>query len=387
MPGLPVAPPGGDPAADPAPPPRPRTRRRLRRAAGGGTHRRWCCSRSRCCPSRRRPRTSTPSTAGAWRRCWARRRGRRWPVRWARAWWSCGCPARGCRCSRRRPGCWCCAAPVCRRSSNRWPGSPRRMSSSGFVDAIAGDGVPPPDIDARFFWPAFFAQWAWFRDAAGAADLDVVLRWFPPVVVARLGDRRVRAGPVDARRHPRAVGRGLAVRRAQLDRAGLLLAAGDRHRPAADGADLRARPAGDAAYRRRGGAGLAAAAPGSAPAAAAAPLDGRGDDPAEPADAAAPAAAAHLLLRGPVPGRARAGAPAHPVRDHRPAHAAGRGGPVPGPRSRARRDLRGGGVRHHRRPRLLDEPDRAAARQRRRRQRPADRASRTGWPATSGRSP
>ena len=53
----------------------------------------------------------------------------------------------------------------------------------GFVDAIAGDGVPPPDIDARFFWPAFFAQWAWFRDAAGAADLDVVLRWFPPVVV------------------------------------------------------------------------------------------------------------------------------------------------------------------------------------------------------------
>ncbi|MGZ8750270.1 MAG: hypothetical protein ACXWYP_05245, partial [Pseudonocardia sp.] len=53
----------------------------------------------------------------------------------------------------------------------------------GFVDAVAGDGVPPPSIDARFFWPAFFAQWAWFRDASGAADLDVVLRWFPPVVV------------------------------------------------------------------------------------------------------------------------------------------------------------------------------------------------------------
>jgi len=53
----------------------------------------------------------------------------------------------------------------------------------GFVDAFAGDGVPPSGIDARFFWPAFFGQWAWFRDAAGAADLDVVLRWFPPVVV------------------------------------------------------------------------------------------------------------------------------------------------------------------------------------------------------------
>ena len=53
----------------------------------------------------------------------------------------------------------------------------------GFVDALAGDGVPPQNVDARFFWPAFFAQWAWFRDAAGAPDLDVVLRWFPPVVV------------------------------------------------------------------------------------------------------------------------------------------------------------------------------------------------------------
>jgi hypothetical protein len=54
---------------------------------------------------------------------------------------------------------------------------------AGFVDAVAGDGIPPDDVDARFFWPAFFAQWAWFRDAAGMADLDVVLRWFPPVVV------------------------------------------------------------------------------------------------------------------------------------------------------------------------------------------------------------
>jgi hypothetical protein len=53
----------------------------------------------------------------------------------------------------------------------------------GFVDAIATDGVVPSGIDARFNWPAFFAQWAWFRDAAGAQQLDGVLRWFPPVVV------------------------------------------------------------------------------------------------------------------------------------------------------------------------------------------------------------
>ncbi|MFC5994811.1 hypothetical protein ACFQE5_11370 [Pseudonocardia hispaniensis] len=54
---------------------------------------------------------------------------------------------------------------------------------AGFTDAIAGTGVPPSGIDARFYWPAFFAQWAFFRDAAGATQLDEVLRWFPPAVV------------------------------------------------------------------------------------------------------------------------------------------------------------------------------------------------------------
>lgn len=54
----------------------------------------------------------------------------------------------------------------------------------GFVDALSGTGVPPLGVDARFYWPAFFAQWAWFRDAAGVDNLDVVLRWFPAVVVA-----------------------------------------------------------------------------------------------------------------------------------------------------------------------------------------------------------
>lgn len=56
---------------------------------------------------------------------------------------------------------------------------------SGFVDAVArNNGVPPTGVDARFFWPAFFAQWAWIRDAAGADQLDTVLRWYPPAVTA-----------------------------------------------------------------------------------------------------------------------------------------------------------------------------------------------------------
>jgi hypothetical protein len=54
---------------------------------------------------------------------------------------------------------------------------------SGFVDAIAGDGQVVEGYDARFYWPAFFAQWAFFRDAAGATQLDEVLRWFPPMIV------------------------------------------------------------------------------------------------------------------------------------------------------------------------------------------------------------
>jgi hypothetical protein len=53
---------------------------------------------------------------------------------------------------------------------------------SGFVHAIAGTGVPPDGVDARFYWPAFFAQWAFFRDASGVTQLDSVLRWFPPVI-------------------------------------------------------------------------------------------------------------------------------------------------------------------------------------------------------------
>jgi hypothetical protein len=54
---------------------------------------------------------------------------------------------------------------------------------AGFSDSIAGTGVTPSGIDARFYWPAFFAQWAFFRDAGGATQLDTVLRWFPPAVV------------------------------------------------------------------------------------------------------------------------------------------------------------------------------------------------------------
>jgi hypothetical protein len=54
---------------------------------------------------------------------------------------------------------------------------------AGFTNAIAGDGQVPIGIDARFYWPAFFAQWAFFQNAGGATQLDAVLRWFPPVIV------------------------------------------------------------------------------------------------------------------------------------------------------------------------------------------------------------
>ena len=43
---------------------------------------------------------------------------------------------------------------------------------AGFTDAIAITGHTPPGVDARFYWPAFFAQWAFFRDAGGATQLD-----------------------------------------------------------------------------------------------------------------------------------------------------------------------------------------------------------------------
>jgi hypothetical protein len=58
---------------------------------------------------------------------------------------------------------------------------------SGFVDSIAGDGTVPQGVDARFYWPAFFAQWAFFRDAGGVTQLDSVLRWFPPVIAGVWG--------------------------------------------------------------------------------------------------------------------------------------------------------------------------------------------------------
>jgi hypothetical protein len=39
---------------------------------------------------------------------------------------------------------------------------------AGFTNAIAGDGQVPIGIDARFYWPAFFAQWAFFQDAGAS---------------------------------------------------------------------------------------------------------------------------------------------------------------------------------------------------------------------------
>ena len=100
-----------------------------------------------------------------------------------------------------------------------------------------------------FYWPVFFAQWAFFRDAGGATQLDSVLRWFPPVIagVWAIGvyalARSMLGGTAGA------VGGGVAVPGAELDRAGLLLPAGHRHRADADGADLRARPAGHPPHR------------------------------------------------------------------------------------------------------------------------------------------
>jgi hypothetical protein len=54
---------------------------------------------------------------------------------------------------------------------------------AGFSNAIAVTGHVPDGVDARFYWPAFFAQWAFFTDAGGATQLDTVLRWFPPAIV------------------------------------------------------------------------------------------------------------------------------------------------------------------------------------------------------------
>ncbi|MFC5061615.1 hypothetical protein [Actinomycetospora atypica] len=60
---------------------------------------------------------------------------------------------------------------------------PTAWLHSGFVEVIARTGRVPADVDARFSWAGFFAQWAWITEAGGGASLDVVLRWTPPVIV------------------------------------------------------------------------------------------------------------------------------------------------------------------------------------------------------------
>jgi hypothetical protein len=54
----------------------------------------------------------------------------------------------------------------------------------GMVNEIATTGAIPSGVDSRFSWAGFFAQWAWIQDAAGGQQLDTVLRWAPPVIVA-----------------------------------------------------------------------------------------------------------------------------------------------------------------------------------------------------------
>jgi hypothetical protein len=61
---------------------------------------------------------------------------------------------------------------------------PTAWTHLGMVDAIAATGAIPAGVDSRFSWAGFFAQWAWVQDAAGGQDLDTVLRWAPPVIVA-----------------------------------------------------------------------------------------------------------------------------------------------------------------------------------------------------------
>ena len=132
---------------------------------------------------------------------------------------------------------------------------------AGFTDAIADDGSPPTGIDARFYWPAFFAQWAFFRDAGGAAQLDTVLRWFPPVVVAvwAIGIYALARSMLGGTRAPW-VAAWLFVGLNWIEQ-DYFSPAGHRHRAAADGADVRARPAGHPPHRLGGCARLALPAP------------------------------------------------------------------------------------------------------------------------------
>src|ERR1700754_4151499 len=104
--------------------------------------------------------------------------------------------------------------------------------------------------------------------------------------------------------------------------------------PPPRGAARGARPAPPPPHRLGRGARLAVPASRLTAATTAASLAGLGDDPAEQTVAAAPPAAADLLLRRAVPGSGYPRAPAHPVRHHRSARGARRGRPVPGTRAR-----------------------------------------------------
>ena len=61
---------------------------------------------------------------------------------------------------------------------------PAAWVHSGFVSTIIDRGLLPAGVDARLGWAGFFAQWAWIGGASGTTDLDAVLRWAPPVIVA-----------------------------------------------------------------------------------------------------------------------------------------------------------------------------------------------------------
>ena len=206
---------------------------------------------------------------------------------------------------------------------------------AGFTDAIAITGHTPAGVDARFYWPAFFAQWAFFRDAGGATQLDTVLRWFPPAVVAvwTIGIYALARSMLGGTRAPW-VAAWLFV--------GLNWIEQDYFSPQATGIILMLTvltfALGPLATRRTDAAGVPGwpyPHPGAQTHVAGAAMARGGADAAEPADAASAAAAADLLLRRAVPHGGGARAPDHPVRDHRPAGAAGRRRPVPRPRAGA----------------------------------------------------
>ena len=227
---------------------------------------------------------------------------------------------------------------------------------AGFTDAIAITGHTPPGVDARFYWPAFFAQWAFFRDAGGATQLDTVLRWFPPAVVAvwTIGIYALARSMLGGTRAPWAAA-WLFV--------GLNWIEQDYFSPQATGIILMLTvltfALGPLATRRTDAAGVPGW-PYPHPGAKRTSLVRRWLVAALTPPNRPTLPPRQLLLiyfcAALVPHGGGARAPDHPVRDHRTAGAAGRRRAVPRPWAGAGGGRLVGGVHPHRGPRVLDQP-------------------------------